>query len=439
MYCPNCQASLHPSDRFCARCGAEIAHAPIAAVPAPAPATPRSRHPFAFGTIAVVLLVIAAGVGVAIGHHSDHKPTKVLAVTTTKTADPAPTPKPTPTPVAPTFASLYDAVSNGVVRIETTSCDGKATGTGFLLSPTLVATVAHVVNGARNVVVRTATGSTTGTVVGINPARELALVQVATPIEGHIFQLAKSDPKVGDDVAAIGYPLAGPQSFTKGTVSGLGRTITVEGTKLDDVLQTDTPLNPGNSGGPIMTVDGTVVGLDEAGNVDAQNLNYAIPATDAADVLAAWEQEPSPVTVPACDDSSNSQNTANVYDDSKSTDGPAIAKMFTEYANGINHGDYTSAYAELDAHEHALVSLDAFTNGNQSSVLDYFDITSVTPTSAGISAEVSFSSAQDDNSQGESCENWDMTYALSTGGDAGWLIDKATPHPGSPSAADCES
>ena len=81
-----------------------------------------------------------------------------------------------------------------------------------------------------------------------------------------MFPLDSSQPEVGTDVGAVGYPLAGQESLTKGSISGLARTIDVGNGPLGGLIQTDTPLNPGNSGGPLLSVDGTVVGLVDAGN-----------------------------------------------------------------------------------------------------------------------------------------------------------------------------
>jgi S1-C subfamily serine protease len=171
------------------------------------------------------------------------------------------------------------------VRIETTACNGGDVGSGFLIAPDLVATVAHVVTGAVSIVIRTNGTTTTGTVVGIDTQSDLALVKTPTPLSGHVFSLDSSQPEVGTDVGAIGYPLAGPESLAKGSISGLGRTIDVNDSSLDGLIQTDAPVNPGNSGGPLLAVDGTVVGLVDAMAAGANGIGYAIPAQSAAGEL----------------------------------------------------------------------------------------------------------------------------------------------------------
>lgn len=84
----------------------------------------------------------------------------------------------------------------------------------------------------------------------------VALVRTSGRFNGHVFKLAGFQPDVGADVATIGYPLAGPRSLSRGTVSGLDRAAHVEGTTLTGLNQTDTALNPGNSGGPLLDRDG---------------------------------------------------------------------------------------------------------------------------------------------------------------------------------------
>lgn len=329
-------------------------------------------------------------------------------------------------------------VSDGVVRIETTACDGGGVGSGFLLAPDLVATVAHVVSGAQNIVIRAGSVVTTGTIVGIDPGRELALVRSTNPLTGHVFHLADQQPQVGDDVAAIGYPLAGAESLTKGAVSGLSRQESVEGTQLNDLMQTDAPINPGNSGGPLLTVDGNVVGLVEAKATDAENIGFAVPAADAAVQLNSWLAQPVPVTATHCAAPTGpSEIMADVTDDSGSAEGPAIARMFTTYATGINTGDYRASFAELSPSTQSRTSLGSFTRGETSSYVFNVHIGSVSRVVTGRDrAEVAFTSVQDAAAgvRRQQCSHWQITYTLVVGGNAGWQIDGARVHPGSPTA-----
>ena len=386
--------------------------------------------------VVVLALVLVGGTTVLLVSHAaggQPKGSPVAATTTPTTSTSTST---TSTSASQTFPALYRQVSGGVVRIETTACNGGGVGSGFLVAPNLVASVAHVVNGAVSIVIRANGITTTGTVIGIDTAADLALVQTPTPLTGHVFALDTSQPEVGTDVGAIGYPMAGPESLSKGSVSGLGRTIDVNNRSLGGLIQTDAAVNPGNSGGPLLSVDGTVVGLVDAKEADANGIGYAIPAQSAAIQLQSWRQAPTPVPAGAgCDAPVGPSGvTIGVTDQSGSPDGPGIASMFSTYADGINTGNYASAYGMLSPNAQSLSSYDSFRSGELTSYIVTLTILGVTHGGTQDSAEVAFTSAQDPGAGGHQqvCSNWKMTYTLIPNGSS-WRIDTASPHQGSPS------
>ncbi len=291
------------------------------------PQSPAGRRPqqivWAGAAIAgaVVLLATVAGVAVALDRGSsdgDHSasgtsapaalnrpvPTTLHASSTTSapptTTAPPTTSAPPTTAAAPTFQGLYQSDVSGVIKIDASTCSGSEVGTGFLLSPTLVATAAHVVDGAVAVGLSADGHTALGQVLGVNEATDVALIRAATPFPGHVFSLARIEPPVGTVVGVIGYPEGGPVSFSQGTISGLNRTVNVEGQARTGLVQTDAALNPGNSGGPVLLLNGTVVGLVDAGNSSAQGIGYAVPATSAAPLVSAWQGDPSPPSSPTC-------------------------------------------------------------------------------------------------------------------------------------------
>jgi serine protease Do len=117
-------------------------------------------------------------------------------------------------------------VKSGILRIETDTCSRQDIGTGFLLGPRLIATVEHVVDGAYTITLKQ-NGSVVGrgTVVGADPARDVALVESDKPIQGYHFHITACSPALGEDVAALGFPLGLPLTVTRGSVSGLDRTM----------------------------------------------------------------------------------------------------------------------------------------------------------------------------------------------------------------------
>ena len=187
------------------------------------------------------------------------------------------------------FADLVTRTRSGVVEIDVDSCDGSGSGTGFLIGPKLVATVDHVVDGATSITLRrNGAYLTSATVIGSDSVRDLALLRTAQPITGYRFRLASRSPRIGEQVAALGFPLGLPLTFTRGSISGVGRTQTIEGTAQQSLVQTDTAVNPGNSGGPLMNESGEVVGLVDATDTEASGVSWAVSSLVARPLLAAW-------------------------------------------------------------------------------------------------------------------------------------------------------
>ena len=150
-------------------------------------------------------------------------------------------------------------------------------------------TNSHVVANAGSIRVRTSTGETiNGSVVGDDPATDLALVRVDAallpttylPVDGSLA------PKVGQLAVAIGNPLGFESTVSTGVVSALGRSLRGRTNRLiDGVIQHTAPLNPGNSGGPLVDSRGRVVGINTAIIARSQGLGFAIAVETAAWVL----------------------------------------------------------------------------------------------------------------------------------------------------------
>ena len=471
MFCTNCGVRRADQGAFCPNCGTAFpaSPAPGDSITAPGrsvlvshePAS-TSWHDFAavddvaaeaaggakgyrgarliLAGVAVTVLAIGGGAAAIVtGHHTAAAPAAPAIASATPVRQSATVASaPSATASAATFPALYKQVANGVVRIETTACDGGGVGSGFLIAPDMVATVAHVVKGAVSVVVKDGSRTTTGTVVGFDSAAEVALVRTSVPLTGHVFTLDPALPDVGTDVAAIGFPLAGQESLTKGSISGQNRTIDVGNGPLSGLLQTDATINPGNSGGPLLQADGTVVGLVDAKRTDASNIGYAVPASTASGELQGWRDAPTPVhPVTQCAAPTGPSGlSVNIIDRASGPDEPAIAEAFATYANGINTGNYESAWGVLSPRAQTLTPFDKFSQGEASSYIATLTLDSIVPAGAGSdTVEVEFTSVQDPTlgGTGQACSNWTMTYTL-IGAGGSWLIDTARPHAGSPAA-----
>jgi hypothetical protein len=197
--------------------------------------------------------------------------------------------------------ALLVNVRSGIVRIETSTCNGGAIGTGIVVGPRLVATVEHVVAGAQSISLKQ-NGKIAGygTVVGSDSARDVALVRSDHLLTGYRFTFANRAPRLGESVTAIGFPLGLPLSVAHGLVSGGDRTIQIGGVKRRRLVQTDAAVNPGNSGGPLLARNGQVVGLVDLGTTKANGLAFAVSAQVAGPLIASWSASPQPAPNTSC-------------------------------------------------------------------------------------------------------------------------------------------
>jgi S1-C subfamily serine protease len=190
--------------------------------------------------------------------------------------------------------SVVEKVGPSVVQIQTNknispTAQGQGLGSGVIITPDgFILTNNNVVDKAKTIEVGLTNGdSFPGEIVGTDPATDLALVRILANDLSYA-ELGNSEKlRVGQLVIAIGNPYGFQSTVSTGVVSALERTMrNSEGKFIENVIQTSVPLNPGNSGGPLVDSRGKVIGINTAIIAMAQGLGLAVSSNTATWVVS---------------------------------------------------------------------------------------------------------------------------------------------------------
>jgi len=347
----------------------------------------------------------------------------------------SPTPSETPSPVPMTWAQVFDADEDAVVKLTVLTCEeGQITGSGFLVEPDVVVTAAHVVAGAGAISVQTPGDDVvTAVVLGTDPSTDTALVRLETPVDVTPLELAEEVPSRGSELAVLGYPLgAYTVRIARGVVAGLPIAVDYGDQQVARAFTTDAATNAGNSGGPVVDERGMVIGLLSGGRewADAEHTrpvegtNYVIPIPDIRAGVEQWSGFEGTDNAGCGKDPDPEAPDLEPSHPAHEPVAATIANMLNAHGEAINSGDYESAFAMFTPRaQESLGGLRAWGDALDQSYWTEVEVLEAAETDVGATARVALQT-EDLTDNGERCTVFVLNYTFVLS-DSGLLIDKA--------------
>ncbi len=356
-----------------------------------------------------------------------------------------------PVTVAQGFPDLFEDLRSAVASVDVAGCDFGSQGTAFLVAPDIAYTAEHVVAGATEIALTFGGESIEATVLGSDVGRDVAALKLAQPVQNAtVLAIADADPRVGEEVAAMGHPRGLPLALTVGRVTSMNGSFDFGGgDTVDDLIQTDAVVAPGSSGGPLIDGDGDVVGIVILKDLAAEGLMYAGNIQASRGDLADWTGDGQPVETPICVGDLDLDAIEGFARDSiRSTvdhpDLPALQVTFAAYTQAINSGRAEDGFVLLGPAITTNNTAAAWAEGQATSSLWGWTIREVVDVDGStLSVRSTFTSTQEAAfgfDGASTCTRWDITHEMVAGeldGDPFWLVNRSRATPGG-GPVDCD-
>ncbi|MGY2004425.1 S1 family peptidase [Blastococcus sp. SYSU DS1024] len=342
-----------------------------------------------------------------------------------------------PSPVP--FEEIIREATSGVVRLEVSTCDTGGIGSGFMLAPTLVLTVAHVVDDGEVLRVVQGTTSTSARILGIDHSADVALLETAAPLQGHFFTLAAEPPEITDRLAVLGFPDGAPLTVTQGTVNGLDRKAVIDGLARHSLIEHDAASTSGSSGGPVLNTDGEVIGLHDAGPTNGrEGGNWAVSGRLAQERVGSWMETPQDVPLVECPDAKGPEGVTVPEAQIDAATARHVASTLNVYFRAINNGDFATAFAQRTPQD---MDFERFRDAVRTSQDYGFAVHEARRAGDEVIVWLTFTSQQEagagpQDRPDETCTDWSLDYRFQQVNGL-WLIAGSSPHGGGPGSTPC--
>lgn len=353
--------------------------------------------------------------------------------------------------VANSWAKLAQEFRSGVAHIEATTCAGDSwSGSGFSIDSEYLVTAAHVAEQASVINVGIGDLTTSAIVIGRNPGYDIALLKLKDESTGYSFDLDHTATPIGTEVAVLGYPLVQASVFdrkssqdslkiTSGLVSGVKESIHVGSHTIPNVIQTDAVINSGNSGGPVIAKDGSLVGLvsavqrEDSGSVSVDGTGFAIPSKRLSEAVTAWKARDIPEKSPECGDAGlTTDATVQKVVTSRHDHAESIAQALQDHGTALSTGNYSEAFNFLSpSMQQRSGGLEQWSAGLHSTSwisVEVEDVETVSVSAYKVRATIETHQAPEDapNNSNQTCSLWSISYDFLLG-DSKWTIERAIP------------